>query len=143
MNERFAHAMMVVALSLAALGANATTMECPRSIVERPNVSPSSPEWAIVATTGERAVEHVGVYISVASEYGAQVPDSTRTVNREELVSWRLPSANTGRYWIGCSYNGTTAKLFTPLKADTVICVAAYALLPTGKRLRLKNINCR
>lgn len=88
-------------------------------------------------------MDQAGIYIGIGAEYGAQVPDTTRKSNREERVNWRMPSPATETYWVGCSYVGTTALLVIKLKPTIEACVATYTLLPTGRRQRLKNIDCQ
>lgn len=135
--------LILVGLSFFSLAASGATIECPRTIVEKPTVASANPAWSVIASSGERQVEHAGVYLGIGTEYGAQIPDSTWTTGREEHVSWKMPSATAETYWIGCSYSGTTAVLIVKLKPDIASCVATYALLPTGKRQRLKKIDCR
>jgi hypothetical protein len=134
---------MLSALLFASLPSNAATIQCPRSITEKPTVSSADPAWSVVAVSGERQVQHAGVYTGIAAEYGAQVPDSTTTTDREERVTWHIPKRDSETFWIGCSYAGTTAMLTIELKPGMESCVASYALLPSGKRQRLKHIDCR
>ena len=143
MKTGFARLAIVSLLFATAFAAQAGTLQCPRSITEKPAVAPANAPWSVVASSGERPLDHAGIYIAIGSEYGAQVPDATRTANREEHVKWRMPSAATETYWVGCSYVGTTAMLVMRLKPTFESCVATYALLSTGKRQGLKNIDCR
>lgn len=133
----------LVGFALLSFAASGATIQCPRTIVEKPTVASANPAWSVISNSGERQVEHAGVYLGIGNEYGAQVPDGTRIAGHEEYVSWRMPPAAAESYWIGCSYRGTTAMLILKLKPDIASCVVTYALLPTGKRLRLKNIDCR
>lgn len=134
---------MAALLSAIAFAAQAATLQCPRTIIEKPAVAPENAPWSVVANSGERQLEQAGIYIAIGAEYGAQVPDATTTANREEHVKWRMPSPAAETYWVGCSYVGTTAMLVTRLKPTTESCVATYTLLATGRRQRLKNIDCR
>lgn len=134
--------VVLVGLSFLSFAASGATIQCPRTIVEKPAVASANPAWSVIANSGERQVEQAGVYLGIGTEYGAQIPDSTRTTEREEYVSWKMPSPAAETYWIGCSYSGTTAMLIVKLKPTIASCVATYALLPTGKRERLKNIDC-
>jgi hypothetical protein len=134
---------LAVGFSFFSLAASGITIQCPQTIIEKPAVASANPAWSVIASSGERPVEHAGVYLGIGPEYGAQVPDSTKTSNREEFVSWKMPSGAAETFWIGCSYTGTTAMLIVKLKPDIASCVVTYARLPTGKRQHLKNIDCR
>lgn len=106
-------------------------------------VSIADSAWSVVAHPGERQVEQAGIYIGMGKVFGAQVPDSTKISNREEHVTWRMPGPGTEKYWLGCSYSGTSAMLVIELKPDILSCVATYSLLPAGKRQRLNRIDCQ
>lgn len=95
-----------------------------------------------MANPGQRPLEHAGIYLRTGTDFGAQVPDSTRQNKREESVRWQLPAPGREAYWLGCSYLGTTARLFVRIKPEAKACIVTYALLPTGKRQRLKAIDC-
>lgn len=142
-NSYSASLAVSLGLFLLPFATSAATIECPRSITEKPMVSIANSAWSVVAHSGERQVEQAGVYIGIGKEYGAQVPDSTKTVNREEHVTWRMPGPGSETYWLGCSYAGTSAMLVIALNPETQSCMATYTLLPTGKRQRLKRIDCR
>lgn len=142
-NSYFASLAASFGLLLMPFATGAAPIECPRSITERPMVSMANSAWSVVAHSGERQVEQAGIYIGIGKEYGAQAPDSTKTVNREEHVTWRMPGPGTEKYSLGCSYSGTSAMLVIELKPDVQSCVATYTLLPTGKRQRLKHVDCR
>lgn len=120
----------------------AAPIHCPESITEQPSVLQTDPAWLVVVTPGQRQLEHVGVFLSIGEGYAAQTPDSTKSTDREERVRWKLPSPGAESYWLGCAYIGTTAKLFIRLNRKTTSCLVTYTLLQTGKRQRLKEINC-
>lgn len=135
---------IVVFPMLIALPAQATEIHCPAAISESPTVSFKDRQWSIVAKPGERQLDHAGVYLSAAGEYGAEVPDSTKAAKRsEERVLWRMADSPTEAFAIGCSYTGTTAMLFMKLEKSVAQCVVTYELLPTGTRQRLRSIECR
>lgn len=124
--------------------AHAVTIHCPKIIMETPAVSTVAKTWTVSAIKGERPLEHVGIYIGNSSEYGAQVPDATETIRtNEETVTWKIPTEEKETFWVGCAYTGTTATLFKKLDAGVAVCVASYALLPTGRRQRLNGMECR
>lgn len=136
----------ILALSplFVAIETRAAAIYCPKVIIETPAVSTVDKEWTVSAISGERLVEHVGIYVGSPSEYGSQVPDSTQTIRKnEETVTWTMPAARTEIFWVGCSYIGTTAILFKKLDPGITVCVARYALLPTGRRQRLNGMDCR
>jgi hypothetical protein len=123
--------------------ARAADIVCPLSIVETPGVSTETKDWSVVAPSGERPLEHVGIYLGSLSEHGAQVPDSDEPIKGKEAVTWRLARKEGDTFWIGCSYVGTTAMLFQKVAAAVTTCVASYDLLPIGKRQRLSAMICR
>ena len=104
---------MVLTLPFAAVAAE---IHCPASITETPTVSTEEKQWLVVATSGVRQLEHVGIYLGNPSEYGAQVPDATKTADKKETVTWRFLRSATDTFWIGCSYLGTTAMLFQKVR---------------------------
>jgi hypothetical protein len=130
-------------LAVTPIAAQAAAIECPGSITEAPTVAVPNAAWSVVAKSGERPLDQAGIYIVIGTEYGSQVPDVIRKAKREEHVSWRMPSPTTERYWLGCSYLGTTALLMIELDPAIKSCVATYTLLKTGRRQQLKNIDCR
>lgn len=134
---------MVFTLSSTALAAVAAEIHCPASVTETPTVSTEEKQWIVVAIPGERNLERVGIYLGNPSEYGAQVPDSTKTVKKKETVTWRLTRSETDTFWVGCSYVGTTAMLFQKVDAKATTCVASYDLLPSGRRQRLSAMVCQ
>jgi hypothetical protein len=142
-NSYFSSLAVSSGLLLMPFATSAAPIECPQSITEQPMVSMANSAWSVVAHSGERQVEQAGVYIGIGKEYGAQVPDSTKISNREEQVTWRMPAPGAEKYWLGCSYSGTSAMLVIELKPEIQSCLATYMLLPTGKRQRLKRIDCR
>jgi hypothetical protein len=128
---------------LAVIPAIASESICPSSINEAPSVAGADAQWTVVASFGERRLEHVGIYLGNLSDYGAQVPDSTKQNAKTETVTWRITRSKGDIFWIGCSYVGTTAMLFQQLDDTVSACVASYDLLRSGKRLRLKSLDCR
>jgi hypothetical protein len=129
-------------LLMLALPARAESLQCPPSIAETPAVALMDSHWTVVAPAGQRPLEHAGIYLRVGSDYSAQVPDSTRRKKRDESVRWQLPAPGRESYWLGCSYHGTTARLFVQVKPEARSCTVTYSLLPTGKRQRVKGIEC-
>jgi hypothetical protein len=135
--------LLALCLPFVAHPAVAANIVCPSSIVEAPGVSTEVKDWSVVAASGERQLEHVGIYLGSISEHGAQVPDSVKSVKAKETVTWRLTRKESDTFWIGCSYVGTTAMLFQKVDAAVATCVASYDLLPSGKRQRLSAMSCR
>lgn len=121
----------------------AAEIHCPASINETPNISNKYIQWTVVANSGERPLERAGVYLGIPPDYGAQVPDSTKSDKKKETVTWKISRANSDLFWIGCSYVGTTATLFQQIGNTIEVCTATYDLLPSGKRLRLYTLECR
>lgn len=121
----------------------AAEIHCPTSVKETPTVSTEEKQWTVVASSGERHLEHVGIYLGDPSEYSAQVPDSTKTVKKKQIVKWRLTRSKTDTFWVGCSYVGTTAMLFQKVDGKATMCVASYDLLPSGRRQRLSAMVCQ
>lgn len=134
---------MVLTRSFTAPAAFAAEIHCPTLITETPTVSKEDKQWIVVASSGERQLERVDIYLGTLSEYGAQVPDSTKTVKKKEIVTWPISRSETDTFWVGCSYVGTTATLFQKVDANVTACVASYDLLPSGKRQRLSAMDCR
>lgn len=118
-------------------------IKCPSSITETPAVSINDKRWTVVTNSGERPLEHVGIYIGTLSEYGAQVPDANKKSKRKETVTWNIKRSPTDTFWVGCSYVGTTAALFQELDSSVKVCVATYDLLPSGGRQRLSTVDCQ
>lgn len=135
--------VMAISLSFTTHTAVATEIHCPASVMETPGVSTEEKEWTVIANSGERHLEHVGIYLGAPSEYSAQVPDSTKTVKKKQIVKWRLTRSQTDTFWVGCSYVGTTAMLFQKVDAKATTCVASYDLLPSGRRQRLSAMVCQ
>jgi len=130
-------------LPYTALSAIAADVHCPPSIMETPSVSTKDEQWVVVASSGERQLERVGIYLGKPSEYGAQVPDSENATKKTETVTWRLTRAASDTFWVGCSYVGTTAMLFKKVDTSVTACVASYDLLPSGRRQRLSAMVCK
>lgn len=118
-------------------------IKCPGSITETPTVSLTDKRWTVVTNSGERPLEHVGIYLGTLSEYGAQVPDATKKSKRKETVTWNIQRSPTDTFWVGCSYVGTTAVLLQELDSSVNVCMATYDLLPSGRRQRLSTLNCQ
>lgn len=116
----------------------AAEIQCPRTITETPAVSTPNDQWTVVALSGERPLEGVGVYLGDPPEHGAQVPDSTKTKTR--IVKWRLVRAEKDTFWVGCTYVGTTAMLFQKVDAKASACAATYDLMPSGRPQRLSGM---
>lgn len=139
--------LLVLCLPIVASSALAANVVCPPSILETPNVSTVEKGWTVVAPTGTRWLEHVGIYFGSITDPGALVPDSDKSGIAKETVTWQMPrdkdENDTNAYWIGCSYLDTSVILFQKVGASVTTCVASYDLLPTGERLRLSAMNCR
>ena len=125
---------------VACVSTTAAEISRPRSITETPTVSTVDSQWTVVASAGKRPLEQVGIYLGTLSEYGAQVPESTKTTKKKEIDIWRIVRAETDTFWVGCCYTGTTALLFQNLDPSVTQCVATYDLLPTGHRQRLSSM---
>lgn len=121
----------------------ALEINCPANLSETPSVLSLDPMWTIAATAGERPLDTVGVYWGSPEQRGAQVPDDTQKKKSLETLTWRLPKADGGQYWIGCSYTNTTAMLYQKIAPTYSQCLATYTLLPTGRRLRLAAMHCK
>lgn len=122
---------------------HAIEIRCPSTMSETPVVQLPDQQWAVFAKSGERPVEQAGIYLVANGEYGAQIPDSTHQIGKnEEQVRWQMTGSPTEIFAVGCSYTGTTAMLFKTVDGNTKRCVATYTLLPTGRRQRLKSMNC-
>jgi len=118
-------------------------IKCPSSITETPTVSISDKRWTVVANSGERPLETARIYLGTLSEYGAQVPDSTKRTKRRETVTWNIQRSPTDTFWVGCSYAETTAVLFQELDSSVKVCVATYDLLSSGRGQRLSTLDCQ
>jgi hypothetical protein len=116
---------------------------CPESITETPVVSNVTSSWVVHVNTGNRPVEHVGIYFGDPDLRGAQIPDMSHKKGDEELVTWKFTRSKSDEYWAGCSYLGTTTMLFQKLDSEATQCVAKYNLLKTGRRLSLQSLVCR
>jgi hypothetical protein len=121
-----------------------TEIKCPDSIRERPVVETQADGWDVVAgEPGMRPLDKVGVYLSHPSQNDALVPDSTKRTKTEERVTWQLVRGQSDEFWVGCTYQGTTAVMAKRLGQDVGQCVASYQLLPSGSRLRLIGMSCK
>lgn len=120
----------------------AATFVCPSFVDEIPAVSSHSGSWLVVAPRGDRPLNHVGIYLGDPVKYGALLPDSAKTSGDAETVTWHLRRSKDDQLWVGCSYAGTSAMLFSKLDGSISKCVASYDLLPSRKRLRLRSMEC-
>lgn len=136
-------AAVTSSLLIATRSTLAAEIHCPETITELPTVSNKNKEWTVITSSGERQLESIGIYLGTPAEYGAQVPDSTRTIGKKEDITWKITRSTADTFWLGCSYVGTTAMLFQKLAATVKECVATYDLLPSGKRQRLRTVECR
>jgi len=123
--------------------AAALEIRCPANLMETPGAVSPDPLWTIAATTGERPLDSVGVYWGSTDQRGAQVPDDTQKKKSLETVTWQLPKADGGHYWLGCSYTNTTAMLYQKIAPTYSRCAATYTLLSSGRRLRLAAMLCQ
>lgn len=121
----------------------AGNIACPPLLSETPVVSSPNNSWLVVAARGDRQLKHVGVYLNDPFKQGQLVPDSTKKTSTAETVTWNLTHSKDEQVWIGCSYTGTTAMLFQQLAETASNCVASYDLLRSGKRLRLRSMDCK
>lgn len=145
MRQKLALAIPLAVLCLPSISSPSVAGEikCPSSITETPTVSSNDKRWTVVTNSGERPLEHVGIYLGTLSEYGAQVPDATKKSKRKEMETWNIKRSPTDTFWVGCSYVGTTAVLFQELDSSVKVCVATYDLLPSGRRQRLSALDCQ
>jgi hypothetical protein len=58
-----AFSAMLLTLSCTALAALAAEIHCPASITETPTVATEDWQWMVVASSGERQLERVGIYL--------------------------------------------------------------------------------
>lgn len=130
-------------LLFAATPSTGADIHCPASLTETPSVSQSDPAWVIAVSPGVRPLEHVGVYLGSAPDYGAQAPDSTHKARLRETVTWSLVRAPNDSFWVGCSYTGTTAMALKQIDPQAKQCIAIYELLPSGRRQRLSAFRCQ
>ncbi|MBI5256095.1 MAG: hypothetical protein HY855_06315 [Burkholderiales bacterium] len=120
----------------------AAPVACPAVLSEVPSVSPVAPGWTVLAQPGDRPLEQAGVYLGAPEQRGALTPDTVQRDKQHEQLRWQLHRKAGDEFWIGCSYQGTTAMVFRKLESTTTRCQARYALLPTGRRLRLDSLDC-
>lgn len=118
-----------------------STVNCPSYIIEKPVVSDQG-SWLVVAESGKRTLQHVGIYLREPVLAAAQVPTSSETTTVSEIVQWKIQRFAGEEVWIGCSYVGTTAMLFRKIPNGVSRCETQYDLLPSGKRLRVHSISC-
>jgi len=120
----------------------AEKIACPTTVTEIPVVEKPDGDWLVQAFKGERPLDYAGIFLADDHQSYAQVPDKTRRRKTEEYVEWNLVKLATERALVGCSYVGTTALVFKVLDPGYKKCVATYKLLPTGRRLSLKSLEC-
>lgn len=121
----------------------AVVISCPSSLLEQPQLKREEGEWKLVTTAAERQLERAFVVLGPENELGQVVPDTTRRRGPQEVVSWNLHRAPEDRFWIACSYVGTTALALSELAVEITACDVKYALLPNGRRIRVSEITCR
>lgn len=143
MKSMFSMLIYAFALVLPTLSAASSEINCPTSILESPTVHREEKLWNVVASSTEKPLEHIGVYLGSLADFGALVPDSTTKAKGAEAVTWKLVRAETDKLWIGCSYVGTTAILLREIDSGKTKCVVSYDLLPSGKRQRVNSVTCR
>lgn len=135
--------LALMAMHPDAHAAQAVVISCPNSLLEQPQLKRKEGEWTLVTTTAERPLERAFVVLGPELELGALIPDTTKRRGMVEVDTWHLHRAPGDRFWIGCSYVGTTARAFSELAVEITACDVKYALLPGGQRLEVKEIKCR
>lgn len=132
---------LALAAPLACLGAEGA-VTCPATLAEKPDVQNPPAPWVVVAPAGEKPLERAAVYLGAPPDLDGLVPDATAKSKGVETVRWQLVRAPADRYWLACSYAGTTAMLARELDKSVSKCAVAYDLLPNGKRQGVRSIVC-
>jgi hypothetical protein len=143
--RRFARALCAASAVLAGgcADVHALDVQCPAALDEAPAVSSTAAGWEIVSEAGKRPLDQVGLYLFHPRQKSSLVPDGTRRLKSDEVVTWRLTRGPKEEFWVACSYVGTTAMLARKLEPPISECAATYELLRSGQRLRLKNVTCK
>ena len=141
--KRFSLLMIVISSLALSLSALSVELDCPRVIREKPTVLSDIASWLIVSEPGMRPVAEASIYLGAPHESAVQVPDASTIGNGIELISWNLVRTASDEFWLGCSYTGTSAKLFRKIAIEASECSVRYDLLPSGRRQRLRDVSCR
>lgn len=137
------HRSLPLLLLCSALHASAVEIQCPESIQERPAVTSTIVGWTVLSKLDTRYVEQLAVYEGTPPHAYPQVPDSDEAMGKgRNLVKWSTPADNSRRYWIGCTYTGTSAVLLIELKKETISCETTYRASRTGPRSALDGMRC-
>jgi hypothetical protein len=119
----------------------ASDMSCPVSIPAKQELQAPA-DWEAVGGSSDVRLERVAFYLKHPSLGGSLVPDATRRSKGEERESWTFVSNPGDEFWMGCVYQDTTVILARKLDKAISKCVVSYELLPSGTRLRVKQVTC-
>jgi hypothetical protein len=131
-------AMVFLGVSSFAL---ASDMSCPASISAKQELQAPA-GWEAVGGSSNVRLERVAFYLKHPGLGGSLVPDVTHRDKGEERESWTFVSNPGDEFWMGCVYQDTTVILARKLDKGISKCVVSYELLPSGSRLRVKQVAC-
>ena len=118
-------------------------MQCPPTLLEQPSVLRKEAGWQMVTGSAERSLERVDLYAGPPPTWGALVPRGSTRSGRVEVIRWDIAKGESLPMWLVCSYVGTTAVAAAPVPAGAQVCEARYALLASGRRLKVLGAECR
>jgi hypothetical protein len=121
----------------------AAPMQCPVKLLERPAVLRAEAGWEMVTESADRALERVDLYAGPPPAWGAQVPSASTRTGRVEVIRWDIAKGESLPMWLVCGYVGTTAVAAAPVPVGAQVCEARYALLASGRRLKVLGVECR
>lgn len=116
-------------------------MNCPASLAAKQQLQ-APRGWEAVGGSSEVRLDRVAFYLKHPSLGGSLVPDATHRSKDEERESWTFISNPGDEFWLGCVYRDTTVILARKLDKAISKCVVSYELLPSGTRLRVKQVSC-
>ncbi len=115
-----------VSLALFAVAAHAE-IACPDTLQVSQNATAPPGQWQL--SQADRLTRLIGVtiYDGLPASNKKVRPTSRRTSGRTMTIRWALPHSPRGHY-LHCSYELTTARLYTALPPGVKYCEVAYDL---------------
>jgi len=120
----------------------AAELKCPTSVAVRQELQTTPAGWEAVGGSSDVQLDRVAFYLKDPSLGGSLVPDATQRSKGEEREIWKFKANPGDEFWMGCVYLDTTVILARKLDTTVSKCEVRYELLPSGSRLRVKQILC-
>ncbi len=135
--------LIAVGLLLTLHTLSAAELTCPASLSVTPNVQEPGKGWKVFNGAESVPLDQVVMFLDNPSHKGSLVPDDSQKTKTEARDRWTFHRASGDTYWLGCAYLNTTAVAARELEQNISQCEVRYSLLPTGRRLAVKDITCK